>query len=266
MFVGDKYLGYIYVIVNLVNDKCYVGQTRQSPRKRWWQHTETAREGLVKGLLYYAMRKYGVDNFKMYVVEEVYASDDDELTESLNQREKYWIEYLDTFGDGGYNMTEGGNDAPTYKANVVINVDSTGDVIGIYESAASAAFIHHISRSAIQAACISPYHFSNGSFWYYQRDLYDDIEIGDNIGEQHAYKCGFKKGNTYGSKKVAEYTKDGMLVRVYMSMREAGQNSGVSECTVRRCIKNECPTTKGKVFKLYKEEDINGKSVFCCSH
>ena len=48
------------------------------------------------------MRKYGIENFTIEVIEEV--ADE----QSLNEREIYWIEYYNSYGHG-YNATKGGD-------------------------------------------------------------------------------------------------------------------------------------------------------------
>jgi hypothetical protein len=46
------------------------------------------------------MRKYGIENFHIEQIEEV-------ANDQLNEREKYWISYYNTYFDG-YNSTLGG--------------------------------------------------------------------------------------------------------------------------------------------------------------
>lgn len=63
-------MGYIYQITNLINNKKYVGQTRFSIEQRWKQHTYTAlNRPKIKYALYDAMRKYGIDNFRIQELE-----------------------------------------------------------------------------------------------------------------------------------------------------------------------------------------------------
>lgn len=47
------------------------------------------------------MRKYGIENFHIEQIEEV-------ANDQLNEREKYWISYYNTYFDG-YNSTLGGD-------------------------------------------------------------------------------------------------------------------------------------------------------------
>ncbi len=51
------------------------------------------------------IKKYGVDNYILKVLENNIKA------ENLNEREKYWIAYYDTYRNG-YNQTEGGQETP----------------------------------------------------------------------------------------------------------------------------------------------------------
>ena len=95
-------VGRIYVIKNTVNDKVYIGQTKKSLANRFSNHKSAANKG-KRYVLYYAMRKYGIDNFYIELLEEV-------PYEKLNEREIYWIaKYNATNRKYGYNMSSGGN-------------------------------------------------------------------------------------------------------------------------------------------------------------
>lgn len=93
--------GYIYIIKNSINEKVYIGQTARTIEARWNQHKNAALRGETQGIiLYNAMRKYGIDNFYISLLEET-------NIENLNEREKYWIKYYNTYWEG-YNQTIGG--------------------------------------------------------------------------------------------------------------------------------------------------------------
>jgi group I intron endonuclease len=93
----------IYLITNLINNKKYVGQTKQGrEEKRWQEHSiYTVNDNKI---LHNAIRKYGKENFEFKVVEF-------NISEALiDEREQYYIKYYNTFylNGQGYNMTEGG--------------------------------------------------------------------------------------------------------------------------------------------------------------
>jgi len=91
--------GIIYLITNIVNDKKYVGQTRQQLNKRWSYHI-TESKTYSERPLYRAINKYGIDKFKIRILEEC-------NEDKLNEREIYWINFLDSYHNG-YNATTGG--------------------------------------------------------------------------------------------------------------------------------------------------------------
>ena len=102
-------MGYIYCITNTVNNKKYVGKTLHTVEKRFAEHkSDSKRRILERRPLYKAMNKYGVDKFSILTLEEV---DDNDL---LEEREKYWIEKLNTYGRFGYNATRGGDGKQRY--------------------------------------------------------------------------------------------------------------------------------------------------------
>jgi group I intron endonuclease len=92
--------GIIYLITNTANDKKYVGQTRQQLNKRWLGHITESRTYSDRPL-YRAMNKYGLDNFKIRILEEC-------SVDKLNEREVYWIDFLESYHNG-YNATTGGD-------------------------------------------------------------------------------------------------------------------------------------------------------------
>lgn len=95
-------MAYIYKITNDINEKSYIGKTLFSIEERFKQHCKASKkESLERRHLYNAMRKYGVEHFHIEQVEK--CSDN-----IVNEIEKYWIEYFDTFNNG-YNDTLGGD-------------------------------------------------------------------------------------------------------------------------------------------------------------
>lgn len=93
-------MAYIYQIQNDINGKSYIGKTEFSIEKRFKEHCQDAfRKRKEKRPLYSAMRKYGIEHFHIQLIEE---------TNNSEEREKFWIEYFDTFKNG-YNATIGGD-------------------------------------------------------------------------------------------------------------------------------------------------------------
>lgn len=86
----------IYRITNLINDKCYVGQSKYGAFKRFQQHCK------AESLIGKAIRKYGHENFLVEVLE---STSDKEVA---NKLEHYHVVNNDCVVPNGYNMNEYG--------------------------------------------------------------------------------------------------------------------------------------------------------------
>lgn len=94
-------MSFIYKITNLLNGKTYIGKTDiHTVQERFKEHIKDSKKYLDRPL-YRAFNKYGIENFKIETIEEC------NVNESC-EREKYWIEYYNSF-KYGYNATIGGD-------------------------------------------------------------------------------------------------------------------------------------------------------------
>lgn len=95
--------GKIYYIINIINNKKYVGSTVKKLEDRLSTHKNHSRDTEIypNSKLYVAMREFGEDNFEIYPIEPYPCACKEELWE----REKYWIKEWRTNEDEfGYNM------------------------------------------------------------------------------------------------------------------------------------------------------------------
>ena len=94
----------IYVVTNLVNNKKYIGQS-VNIRRRFKSHHLVDYCNInncnYNTKFYQAIRKYGIDNFKVEILELC------EDIKKLDEKEIKYIEQFDTFKNG-YNSTKGG--------------------------------------------------------------------------------------------------------------------------------------------------------------
>ena len=86
----------IYKITNLLNNKIYIGQSKNA-KERFKGHCKGCYDN---SLIDKAIQDYGKENFKLEILEH-------QIT-NYNEREKYWIKYYNTVEDG-YNMYYGGD-------------------------------------------------------------------------------------------------------------------------------------------------------------
>ena len=113
-------MAYIYKITNDINNKVYIGKTLNSIEERWKQHCkDSKKERCEKRPLYNAMNKYGIECFHIETIENV---TDISL---LEEREKYWIEYFNSFKEG-YNATQGGDGRAYLDYHLIYQIWSKG--------------------------------------------------------------------------------------------------------------------------------------------
>lgn len=182
-------MGYIYKITNDINNKVYIGLTNlQNPTDRWKRHLKDYKKATLysKRPLYEAMQKYGIEHFSFQIIEE---------TDNTAEREKYWIKKLNTYigfeNSNGYNATLGGDGL----SKNTFSQEEEDFIINLFEE--------HLSCNEIAkqldctAARISLFLKSKGltlkSF----------------------------KGN-----KVGQYSKEGMLLQVFDSSKQAAEALG----------------------------------------
>ena len=88
--------GYIYLILNKVNGKTYIGQRCTSKEYK---------DDLYMGsgiLLKSAKKKYGIENFEKYLLQICYSR------EELDKAEIFWIAEYRSRGKAEYNIADGG--------------------------------------------------------------------------------------------------------------------------------------------------------------
>lgn len=96
----------IYKITNKVNNKCYIGQSVNIER-RWHEHKTRANKEWTGNHEHYsilsrAIRKYGIQNFEIELIEECPAQE-------LDKKEIYYISYFNSQVPFGYNLSAGGS-------------------------------------------------------------------------------------------------------------------------------------------------------------
>src|SRR3989338_1251532 len=97
--VNKQVYGIIYLIINKVNGKMYVGQTTQKLNKRWNGHITAAKQE-TKLPFPLAIKEYGRENFSINEVEKCFSRVE------LNKKEVWWMKYFNTLFPNGYNLID----------------------------------------------------------------------------------------------------------------------------------------------------------------
>ncbi len=98
-------IGSLYIIINDVNGKMYVGKTYSTLSYRFNEHIQTSKRDYAGSRpLYKAFKKYGIDNFNIHEIGKYEEG-------VLELEEIKAIKRIGTF-ENGYNLTLGGDGAP----------------------------------------------------------------------------------------------------------------------------------------------------------
>lgn len=155
----------IYKITNLINNKIYIGQSKNI-KLRYKAHLYNA---FYKGSpeyntpLHRAIYLYGKNNFQLDVLKIC-------SLEQLNKLEQYYISLYDSTNNKiGYNLTLGGDNGRRLKCKSILQYDLKGCLIQEWNSIWEAAESLSIQESNIRACCCGQK--SAGGFqWKYKED------------------------------------------------------------------------------------------------
>ena len=231
-------MGYIYKIWNEDNDKVYIGQTSVGIKIRWSQHLSNYMTN--NAVLYRAMRKHGAGIFHIEQIEEC-------ENEKLNEREKYWISYYDSYKNG-YNSTPGGTALPSGKMfqrldnNIIFSLWDNG-----------------LSISEIQEKT----GYSNTSIREHLQD-YDNFSVDESI------QRGIIKAAKSRSIPVVQWDLEGNFIKKYNNATAAERETSVPASNIHKCLikerqkaghfywtnEGEMPVIKKKIYQYDKNNNL----------
>lgn len=234
----------IYKITNIINDKCYIGQTEQKPKARQNKHIRDARPGKSNLSIHNAIRKHKWGNFIFVVIAT--ATD----KKMANLLEKFYIRvYESNNRKFGYNLTDGGSGTCGYKhtdkdklkisdthiRRPVRQYSSKRVFVREYASILEAELITGIKRSNIGACCRKTcnYNSAGGFLWCFKAE--EDKLI---IPEKHQIRC-----------PVSQYSSKGVIIREYTSAHVAQLATGVDRSSIGKCCQNKAKTAGGFIWK-----------------
>lgn len=93
---------YIYKFTHKETNRCYIGQTTQSPNQRRLEHILDSRDAGKPYHFHNALRKYGEEAFTFEVIAEATSLD------KLNLLEETYINKFNSI-ENGFNIRQGGN-------------------------------------------------------------------------------------------------------------------------------------------------------------
>lgn len=255
----------IYMIYTITNDTIYIGSTTNL-QKRFQKH----RNALVKNNHYNqwmqrVFNKHGSKNFYYLVVED---------TNDLEIREKYWIEYFNSFKEG-YNATEDTSrnflNQELIEQNIkrtskpIIVLDLAGKFIEELSSVSDASRKYNTSSSNISRCCKKEFRFIKDKIFIY-KDEYDsknnyfltkrDYSKSDSWREKISQSHKGKKHTKEHRDRLAKIQGKSVVCLddniTFVSLRECARHYNVNSSSIRKAIENK-RRCKGLLFKIVEE-------------
>lgn len=239
MSIDDKKYT-VYIHINKINNKCYVGITCRDVYERWGNN---GRNYLQKKNGVYsqekfarAIEKYGWDSFEHIIWASGLTHDD------ACKAEKMLIWFWDTVKNG-YNITSGGEGmlgyVPSEETRKKLSISLTG-------------------RDAPNKGM---------SMSDEQKKLLSELRRGIKLSEEHKEKIGKGLKSAYDSHKrvpydrsgtknprvrrVAQYTTEGTLIKIWDYIKQAAEDLGISRTSIVQCCneKYRRKTAGGYIWK-----------------
>ena len=229
----------IYKIENKLNGHKYIGQSVNIER-RWKDEKRVAFDPNANGYDYYlsrAFRKYGLENFTFEVIEKCPQSE-------LNDRERYWIHFYNSYYDG-YNSTLGGDNQTS--------ANQKETTVGIILDLKNTDLYHReiaekwgVSVETVQGINTGRYWFSEYESYPLQTRHKEHVSRGIEPKKWYCIDCGkevskgsIRCGECYAkfSRKVERPSKEELEKRLFElrgNFTQAGREYGVTDNSVRK--------------------------------
>lgn len=212
----------IYKITNKINGKQYIGQSINLEH-RLNEHRRCEGDSYIHN----AIKKYGLENFDFEIIE---------LTskELLNEREKFWIAYYDSYNKG-YNLTLGGEEVSLHPSRPVNQYDLNGNFIQRFESIMDASRATGAPSGKICMVCNKERNTAAGFQWRYPND-------------EPPVKAKLQK------RAVDQYSLEGTFLQTWDSAKAAGRYYNIDPSGIGHVCKGVRKTAAGYVWRYHDND------------
>ncbi len=269
-------MGFIYKITNLVSKKCYIGETKEdNPEKRWQGHIQAIKRGSGCPALKDAIKKYGIEKFKFEVL--IICFDEDRFI-----YEKEYIKKYNSQVPNGYNILPGGEGGGFLGKT---HSEETRKKIGESSKAFREKNPNHFEtyreklkesmkkvdissalknsekfKKAIEEKRVGARAHKNGTLSEETKKKIKESVIKYYKENPTNIRCNIENHREAMAKargrKVAQYTKDNVFVKEYISIAEAGRTSGVKGKNIQQVLSNITKTAGGFIWKYADEKNL----------
>lgn len=238
---------YVYMHVNKINNKKYIGITSQERIQDRWRSDGSGYKTQVFGR---AIKKYGWDNFDHIILESEISD-----IEAVEKEAYYIKKYNTTNPDYGYNISNGGDIGTWGVLNNSLSIPVyaytvNGDFIKAFPSMMEAERQTGINNSAICACCKEKIAYISGYRWFYE---YKGESIEPFDIKKYKYLTSIQKQE----KTVYCYNTDGYFLQEYKSVTEAHNQTGCNMQLISACCLGKRKMHGGYMwFYTYQGEQI----------
>lgn len=256
---------FIYKITNLVNGKCYIGQTVGSIEARWKRHCSDSNKCPA---IHNAILKYGIQNFQVEQIDTATSQ------EELNEKEAHWITTLNTISPNGYNLQNGGlreqlsqescekisNTIRDKYRNNEINIswkrkvcqyNKQGSLIKVWDSIKDASLALDIQAKHIPDACRGKRKSVGGYMWRYYEDT-----LGEPISVPARKRNPDSWFNSH-RKPVLQFDLDGNFIRRWDSTSQAANELNVSNGYICETCNGKHKSAKGYIWRYADTQETD---------
>lgn len=229
----------IYKIVNLINNKIYIGQTKKSLKDRSWYHKNRLKRSKHNNQhLQHSWNLYGEHNFKFEVVEYLNLSNG----WNLSELEVFYIKsYKSHDMKHGYNLTYGGEGVkPTQETKDKISKSLKANNFSPSKEARERHSLLMTGRRHTKDAIekITRNHFS-------KNPTYINPNRGKKLTNEQKFK---RRESCKHTKIIARIIETGVEI-CFRTIDMARKYFNIHHNTVIKCVKGVIPQYKGVVFE-----------------
>lgn len=235
-------VGYIYCIENNINGKKYIGQTTLTIKYRWAKHKYESNKANPYGTLARAIKKYGVENFDIYELVHVESKDHQEVVDSLNELEIFFIEIHDTLvtSNHGYNIQVGGDNNSRH--NPICTYDMDGNFLNEFFNVEETANYYNTHYTVVKRICDGKQgNYKNTIVFRYKNDDFNKYSIERKLTIN---KKQVKPVDVYD-------TKTHKLIKTYESLNQCARDIDVAPATISYICRGKNIPTGDYIFRFH---------------
>ena len=254
----------VYIHINKINGKMYIGQTKQVVKQRWRNGGKGYKpKNEETSYLWNAIQKYGWDNFEHIILMDNLSEDmanivEEELIKKYNTRNRT-IGYNIKYGGENHVMSEDTKIKLSKITKERMNnysekeLKELGRKISIANSGINNGFYgkHHSDKTK-EKMRINHAHLSGADHPMF--NYHHSKETKQKWSEKRKGKNLF--ADNPNARAVIQYDKNMNFIKIFLSIKEAALSAGVQPKTVSACCKGRLHTAGGYIWK-YKDEVDN---------